>query len=144
MRERAKGGWGRTPEHACPLVAVCRQGTGNAAADFQALLHEQSRGFCLLHHLFLLEGAFHLCIHLNSKEALKKKHIKGWCSLFIHKCSDWDLYLKLEDRVFHNILQAKLRFTLHFKWLISFLECCLQRDFDCCFVVVIFHPRPDK
>lgn len=77
-RERAKGGWGRTPEHACPLVAVCRQsgeGAGNAAADFQALLHEQSRGFCLLHHLFLLEGAFHLCIHLNSKEALKKKNI---------------------------------------------------------------------
>lgn len=84
MRERAwglGGGWGRTPEHACPLVAVCRQsgeGAGNAAADFQALLHEQSRGFCLLHHLFLLEGAFHLCIHLNSKEAfLKKKTYQG-------------------------------------------------------------------
>lgn len=84
MRERARGGWGgwgRTPEHACPLVAVCRQsgeGAGNAAADFQALLHEQSRGFCLLHHLFLLEGAFHLCIHLNSKEAfLKKKTYQG-------------------------------------------------------------------
>lgn len=77
MRERAKGGWGRTPEHACPLVAVWRKDAVNAAADFQALLHEQSRGFCLLHHLFLLEGAFHLCIHLNSKEALKKNTYQG-------------------------------------------------------------------
>lgn len=35
MRERAKGGENKTPEHACPLVVVCRQsceGAGNAAA----------------------------------------------------------------------------------------------------------------
>lgn len=69
MRERAKGERLLSTPAPWWRFGGVLAGRREWRSLFQALLHDHSRSFCLLHHLFFLETVFHLCIHLHSKKA---------------------------------------------------------------------------